>query len=250
METTARHDFETVLRALGVTESTLTPAQRKSLDEEGYFVAPGLIPPDELQQFRATFEDQSRKQSSNLQNAASGTRHLNGLAGGRLFQRIYTHPKLLAAVWQVLKRPFRLGELQGRDPLPGYGQQGLHADWRPRQPGEPFRVVNSLWLLDEFTAENGATRVVPGTHLLPHAPGKHAGDPSSRHPEEVIITAAAGAALIFNGHLWHSGRQNRSQGPRRVLQCSWIDRFQPSFSEPIENLDHLSPEARIILGAS
>src|SRR5262249_59993077 len=122
----------------------------------------------------------------------SGTRHLKDLVSqGEVFEGIYTHPKLLAAVHHVLGRPFKLGQFGGRDPLPGYGQQGLHADWTARTPGEPFYAVTAIWLLDDFTKVNGATRLVPGTHFMCGQPPKAMSDPASRHPNQVTVIAQA-----------------------------------------------------------
>ena len=137
----------------------------------------------------------------------------------------------------------------GRDPLPGYGQQGLHADWTVRFKGEPFRAVTAIWLLDDFTGDNGATRVVPGTHRLPTPPPKSFANPASRHPEQTLIVANAGSVLVFNGHLWHSGTTNRSSGSRRVVQCTFVGRGELRHSKiNVEAPERLSQIARHVLG--
>jgi ectoine hydroxylase-related dioxygenase (phytanoyl-CoA dioxygenase family) len=92
--------------------------------------------------------------------------------------------------------PYRAG-VHGRNPLPGFGQQGLHADWRPRQPGEPYAVLTLIWMLDDFTQDNGATRVVPGSHKSPRAIDKKLAQPLARHPRELVVTGAAGDMLVF-----------------------------------------------------
>jgi len=83
--------------------------------------------------------------------------------------------------------------------LPGYGQQGFTRRLDSSIEGEPFRIVTAIWLLDDFTGENGATRVVPGTHHLLTQPPKSFADPASRHPDQKIIVAKAGSVLVFNG---------------------------------------------------
>lgn len=153
----------------------------------------------------------------------SGTRHVDGASlsdEGR--NPLLTDPLLLAVVRHILRRPFRVLLVNGRDPRPGYGLQGLHADWLPRLPGDPYSVVTALWLLDPFTPTNGATRLVPGSHLLPGLPSKQLRAPQSRHPDETIVTGEAGGLLAFNGHLWHSGTRNDSHRPRRVVQCQFV----------------------------
>src|SRR5262249_23722521 len=101
------------------------------------------------------------------------------------------HAILMVAADYVLSSPNFVAGLHGRNPLPGFGQQGLHADW-PRVAGDPNNVLTALWMIDDFTIQNGATRVVPGTHRLPHAPPKSLAQPFARHPNEKIITGLAG----------------------------------------------------------
>lgn len=222
----ARPDFD-------VTESNLSMKEKEALDREGFVIFRNVIDADWLESLRAAFDDGCAKDSSSPVNAVvkdSGTRHIDKLVTrGEVFERVYTHPLVLAAVWQVLQIPFRLAQMNGREPLPGYGQQGLHADWVARPKGEPYRIVTAIWLLDDFTSENGATRVVPGTHRLLTQPPKSFADPASRHQEQIIIVAPAGSVLLFNGHLWHSGTRNQTSRRRRVLQCSFVGRDELHF---------------------
>jgi ectoine hydroxylase-related dioxygenase (phytanoyl-CoA dioxygenase family) len=121
----------------------------------------------------------------------------------------------------VLKRPYAIFNAGCRDPQPGFGQQGLHTDWTPIRSGDPFIVTTTLWLLDDFTPTNGATRVIPGSHLSLKPLPKAMQQPLAVHPEQRIVTARAGSVLVFNGHLWHSGTKNAAGGPRRVLQIQF-----------------------------
>jgi ectoine hydroxylase-related dioxygenase (phytanoyl-CoA dioxygenase family) len=203
-----------------------------------------------LESLRAGFESADEKEGRGTVINDSGTRHINDLVNrDPVFVGVYTHPKILAAVYHVLRCSFRLGQINGRDPLPGYGQQGLHADWIARAKGEPFRIVTTICLLDDFTAENGATRLVPGTHKLLTPPPKSLAAPASRHPDQKVIVAKAGSVLMFNGHLWHSGTSNKSNRSRRVLQCSYVGRDEYRFGRiKVEASDRLPATARYILG--
>jgi ectoine hydroxylase-related dioxygenase (phytanoyl-CoA dioxygenase family) len=244
-----------LFEAVGVTENTLSQAEKKALDTQGYLIVPGLLDRKWLDQLRAAFErllEEHEKANGNHARQATGTRHVDGLGyQGELFERVYTHPKLLAVVRHILGEEFRFGGMHGRDPLPGFGQQGLHADAAPRTPHEPFQVVTSLWALDDFTLQNGATRLVPGTHLELGLPAKDMRQPGSQHPRQILATAPAGSAIIFNGHLWHSGTQNNSKGHRRALQCIYLAPTFPHFSAlEIEIPASLSPAARFVMGGS
>ncbi len=102
--------------------------------------------------------------------------------------RMATHPLVFAAAEHILRRPFHVRDLHGRNPLPGFGQQGLHVDWVPRDAGDPYLVVTAIWMIDAFTVENGATRVVPGSHRLLHSPPADYAQPLARHPGERVVT--------------------------------------------------------------
>ena len=239
-----------MLAQFDITQTPLSPHEREALDREGYVVLSGVVDVDWLEQLRAAFESGCEKDGGATVVKESGTRHLNDLVNrDPVFEGVYTHPRVLAAVHHILRDAFRVGQIGGRDPLPGYGQQGLHADWTARSKGEPFRIVTAIWLLDDFTGENGATRVVPGTHHLLAQPPKSFADPSSRHPDQRIIVAKAGSVLVFNGHLWHSGAANKSTRPRRVVQCSFVGRDEVRFTRiKVDSPERSSPIARYILG--
>lgn len=239
-----------MLAQLGITQTTLSPHEREALDREGYVLLPEVIDADWLERLRAAFESGCQKDGGASVVKESGTRHVNDLVNrDPAFEGVYTYPRVLAAVYHVLRDAFRVGQIGGRDPLPGYGQQGLHADWTARSKGEPFRIVTTIWLLDDFTSESGATRVVPGTHHLLTQPPKSFAEPASRHPDQRIIVANAGSVLVFNGHLWHSGTANKSSRPRRVLQCSFVGRDESRFSKvKVAAPDLLPATARYILG--
>lgn len=237
--------FAAQLRELGVTENALGPAQREALDRQGYFVAEKVIDAQGLQALRQAFE--SLYQANREAGARKkGTRHVEGWleAEPELMRPLVTHPLLLAAAWRVIARPFGLGQLHGREPLPGFGGQGLHADWGyDGQPGQ-YHVINSLWLLDDFTSENGATRVVPGSHLLP--PQRRQPGAEAKHPQQQLVLAPAGSALIFNGHLWHGGTRNHSGAARRAIQCGFVAAEFSHLLKPLANQPQILQDLRAV----
>jgi len=244
------NSIDEVLALAGVTETTLSAGERRLFDERGYVIWPKLMDASWLEQLRADFEQIAARDRQISGGKESGTRHIKDLFNeGSAFEQVFTHPKILAAVYHVLGRPFGVSQFGGRDPLPGYGQQGLHADWVPRSSEEPSYVVTIIGMLDEFTSDNGATRVVPGTHCLKNTVPKKMADPASRHPEQIIVTAPAGSVLIFNGHLWHSGTRNLSRGSRRALQPVYHARELLRFNRQEQyNQPGRLPVARYLLG--
>jgi len=249
-------NIEEALRQLGVTETTLSDAEKESLDRDGYLLVPGVIGPEWLARLRQVYEDLMEKEGEKAGlevHQEAGTRRLADLINkDEAFDGIYTHPKLLAAVYHILKREFKLSSLNARDALPGFGHQGFHADWGEPIDGVHFSVVNSIWLLDDFTEENGATRVVPGAHRLPGGVKDYMEDPAAPHPNQRLIIAPAGSVGIFNAHLWHGGTTNRSQSTRRAYHCFFSSRELPQQLNQKEYIrkktfDRISPAARYIL---
>jgi ectoine hydroxylase-related dioxygenase (phytanoyl-CoA dioxygenase family) len=208
---------ERILAELGVTPATLTGAERSALDEDGFIVLERIIDEGQLTTIRAAVEELLAASRRDLTKRHGGTLHLDDLLdGSAAFDPAWTSPRLLAAVAHVLGADFRASAVTYRGPQPGYGAQALHADDVGLAAADPFRVATAIVPLVDFTTQNGATRVVPGSHRVPlyDAPA----EPDRSHPRERTITAPAGSAIVFNGHLWHSGTRNASSTRRDALQ--------------------------------
>jgi ectoine hydroxylase-related dioxygenase (phytanoyl-CoA dioxygenase family) len=76
---------------------------------------------------------------------------------------------------------------------------------RPHVP----TVCNSMWALTDFTEDNGATRIIPGSHLADTAPEY------GRHYDSIPAEMPRGSVLVWHGSLWHGGGANRTD-QRRV----------------------------------
>jgi ectoine hydroxylase-related dioxygenase (phytanoyl-CoA dioxygenase family) len=204
-------------------DDTLNKDEKQALDTKGYVVLEHVFPADHVANLRRMFDESARQQSSTGPGEKeTGTRHLKDLHRSETFWRVPLHPRILSAASHVLKRRFICSMPHGREPLEGFGQQGLHIDWRTPGHGDVFCVATAICPLDEFTHENGATRVVPGSHRNTASPTKMISDPAFIHTKQLIVHAAAGSVLFFNGHLLHSGTRNRSPLRRRTLQFSFI----------------------------
>jgi ectoine hydroxylase-related dioxygenase (phytanoyl-CoA dioxygenase family) len=244
------------LTALGVRNDTLTPAEEQFLDEQGYLPLYDLLSPAQVQQLATRLAElaaQEGDQAGMEVHQEPGTIRLSNLVNkDPLFTLCFTHPHVLAAMNRVLRGNFKLSSLNARAALPGEGLQRLHVDWRGAvEPGD-FYVCNSIWLLDDFTPENGATRVVPGSHRWGKAPQDLMEDPRQTHPQETILTAPAGTVVIFNSHTWHGGTLNRTDRPRRAIHSYFCRRDQKQQTDQRASLSpetvaRLSPAARCVL---
>ncbi len=241
-------DIVRALDALGAHRGVLTEQNRSDLDDKGYTVLLDIIDDEWLAALRTRFEELCEKEGVHAGievHQEPGTRRLADLCNkGAVFDRVYTHPKVLAAVHHVIGRSFKLSSLNARDALPGAGLQGLHADWGADCDGQ-FHVCNSIWLLDNFSEENGCTRLVPGSHK-----GQH---PRHVLADEERLIAPAGAVAVFNSHTWHGGTRNQSKDlPRRAMHCYFTAREHGQQLNQREYLRYetwkrIPPAARYIL---
>src|SRR5204863_2208846 len=95
--------------------------------------------------------------------------------------------------------------------------QPLHCDAAALPDELGYWVCNTIWLLDDFTEENGATRVIPGSQKWKALPQQVLSDPQAPHGKEILLTASAGSVVVMNTHAWHGGTANRTDSPRRAL---------------------------------
>ncbi|MCE7054800.1 phytanoyl-CoA dioxygenase family protein [Algoriphagus sp. AGSA1] len=146
---------------------------------------------------------------------------------GAVFDVFYTHPRVLAGIEAVLGQAYKLSSLNYRAAKPTKGLQKLHVDWKNTVVNGSYQVCNSIWLLDDFTPHNGATRIVPKSHKWSSLPDEVMADPFDRHPEETRIIAPAGSVFIFNSHVWHGGTTNQTQQVRRSIHSYFCTSAQP-----------------------
>ncbi len=251
-------DMDAALADLGVTDDLLDAKTKDQLDNDGFAPLYGVLSPEQVAAFGARLAELSHIEGGRAGSEVhqeAGTDRLSDLVNkDPMFEVCFTHPVVLAAIRHVLGE-FQLSSLNSRAALPGQGHQGLHADWGLLGEGEEYQVCNSIWLLDDFTADNGPTRVVPGSH---RKRGKRPadeldGDPKAHHPDEIQLLAPAGTVVVFNSHLWHGGTQNNSDRPRRAMHSYFTKRHQRQQLDQAEYLrvrtrDRLSPAALYILG--
>lgn len=248
--------IESVLADCGVTDETISQRHRDELDELGYTVFHDVIETAWLEELRAAFERLTAEEGERAGSEVSrhpGIRRLADLVNkGSVFDRIYTHPVVLAAAYHVILRPFKLVSLNGHDPLPGHGQQNLHSDFGGIRGDGRGHQTNALWMLDDLTDENGATRVVPSSHLWAAFPTNAMADLQAAHPQEVYITGPAGSVAFFNGQIWHGSTTNHTNQTRRVYHCAFTAREHPQQTDQraylrTETAARLTPAARYLL---
>jgi ectoine hydroxylase-related dioxygenase (phytanoyl-CoA dioxygenase family) len=249
-------NIQQALNALGVRDDTLTQVEKDKLDQDGFLPLPNLLTAEQIAKMVARLDELIAIEGDDAGKEVhqeAGTDRLSDLVNkGSLFDICFTHPRVLAAISHVLRGEFKLSSLNFRAALPGQGLQALHADWGSAiTPGDYF-VCNSIWLLDDFTEDNGATRVIPGSQRSGKLPRDLMDNPMDTHPDEVKLLASAGTVVVFNSHTWHGGTLNHSPNRRRALHSYFCRRDQPQqldqrkYVRP-ETIARLNEAARYIL---
>jgi ectoine hydroxylase-related dioxygenase (phytanoyl-CoA dioxygenase family) len=250
-------DARDALSRLGVHRTDITAAEREHLDRDGFVILKGILTSDYTERCARRLDELIRLEGP-LAGSEAGTeegtvRLANLVDKDPVFEICVTNRRLLAVVDHVLGGDLKLSGLNCRVVLPGGGEQELHPDWGEAVPRGSYQACNSIWCIDEFTADNGATRVVPGSHLserMPPQPGDPDADAYAR--SAVQATAPPGAVIVLNAHLWHCGSLNRTSLPRRALHSYFIRRDNPQQQEQRRLLSaatmaRLSPATRFLL---
>ena len=248
-------DTCSALADLGAGPGTLTAAERAALDRDGYVIFHDLIGAPQLDMLRNRFDQLLASEDGRgreVHAEANVGRLANLVNKGTEWEICLSHPKVLAAIWHVIGGELHLSSLNGRSALPGYGNQALHCDIYDDRQERGHQACNSLWMLDDFTPENGPTRIVPGTHRLATMPRDLIDDPSAPHPDQVLALGRAGTVLVFNALVWHGGTTNRTAHERRAVHSFWADRSlrQPTDQRhwlSAETVEQLSPTLRFLV---
>ncbi|MEM7368262.1 MAG: phytanoyl-CoA dioxygenase family protein [Bacteroidota bacterium] len=248
------------LTQLGVRPDLLTVEEKHHLDTLGYVSLGKILSNAQVdaicQRIDALLIQEGENAGSELADSKhirhpkeAGADRLADLVNkGEEFDVFYTEARLLAGIFHVLGENFKLSALNFRDAKAGDGLQKLHVDWHEAVPAGAYKVCNSIWLLDDFSKENGATRIVPGSHRIGYLPQDVLDDPWSDHPDQVYLDAEAGTVVIFNSHTWHGGTINKSGKRRRAIHSYFCQSSQP---QQIEQTRYILPEtkARLSLAA-
>jgi len=228
------------------------------IQEHGLALLAAQISPSQLKLARdATYAsaDNDRRQGreSDRFGLDYGDRNLrvwNILNRAPVFRELVQAPVVVELLREVIGWPALLGNISANIAQPGSAGGVLHADqiFVPRPwPPEP-QGMNFAWILDHYTVDNGATEIVPRSHLAGEGV-----DPSVLTAEAVPVIAPAGTLMVFESRVWHRTGRNRSAKPRAAL-FGWytrpIYRTQENWFLSLDDqvLDEASDELLVLLG--
>jgi len=222
--------------------------------EVGYSIVENALEPDLVD---ALADDLLRLEqtlgivpANNLFEGTRTVRIYNLLVHGELYARIPVHDRVLPIVEGVLDRGCLVSSLSSIAICPGETSQPMHADDQliPLPKPHPAIVCNTMWAITDFTPDNGATRLVPGSHLRDCSP-----NPMERHDGVIPAEMPRGSVLVYHGSLWHGGGPNRTDRRRvgiAMNYCAGFVRQQENqqLGIPRELARGFSPRLRELIG--
>ena len=240
-----------------VNQRNMTELEKQGLDEVGYLILEHFMSAELLdlvgRRVEELFAEEGDRAGTEFKQEPQSRRLANLVNKGEVFERVIVMPRVLECVAHVLGPEFKLSSLNVRSANPHSDWvQPLHADVGAIPDEKGYWVCNTVWILDDFTTENGAIRVVPGSHRWRRLPQQVLEDPSAEHPDEVLLTGNAGTVIVMNAHMWHGGTANRTSRHRRAMHAFYTrwDKPQQQYQKKLlrpETQQRLSPELRKLL---
>jgi len=232
----------------------LSAPDRRQLAELGYLLLPDFVPATMLEEMRERVEALWAEEGDDagaefLQEP--GTRRLANLVDkGDVFARMIVMPEILECVEAVIGPNYKLSSLNARSTNPHNPEaQPWHADVGAIADACGYWVCNTIWMLDNFTPDNGATRMIPRSHTWRRLPPAGNRDTLA---DEQLVTGCAGTVVVMNTHMWHAGTGNHTDRCRRALHGFYTrgDKPQQQFQKALlraQTIDGLSPVQRKVL---
>jgi ectoine hydroxylase-related dioxygenase (phytanoyl-CoA dioxygenase family) len=187
-----------------------------ALDRDGYVIWENLLSADECRRIRDAVTPGLEHTGRNSFEGRKTQRIYSVLSRTRVCDRLVDHPRVLAVLDRLLMPNYLLSALQAINIQPGESAQLPHHDDgfypipRPRAP----LAAATIWAIDDFTADNGATVVLPGSHRWgARRPGPD--DPA------LPVVMPAGSCVFFVGTLWHGGGANTSDRARLAVTAQY-----------------------------
>jgi len=235
----------------------VTDEQKRCLDDDGYVALTDYFSQSLREalsgRLQELYDAEGDLAGTEFKQEEGSAQLANLVNKGQVFRRVIGDRAVLALVRHVLGPEIKLSSLNARSARPKNNvRQPLHADMGAIADEQGYWVCNTVWMLDDFTKENGSLRIVPGSHRWRKLPQDVLDDPTAPHPDEVQITGKAGTVVVMNAHAWHGGLENRTDYPRLALHAFYCRRDKPQQQYQERLLDrsvqeNLSSELRELL---
>jgi ectoine hydroxylase-related dioxygenase (phytanoyl-CoA dioxygenase family) len=228
-------------------------AHLDEIERSGYTVIENAFSTELADELRATLDRLERARdivpASNSFEGVDTWRIYNLLALDPIFVQVPMHPVVLPLAEEVLGGEVLISSLSSIVIGPGEQAQAIHADDQLMPLAKPHvgTVFNSMWALSDFTEANGATRLIPGSHLADHSPTY------GKHYDSIPAEMAKGSILVWHGSLWHGGGENTTDQRRYGIAMNycagWIRQQEnQQLGLPLELVATFEPQLRELCG--
>ena len=213
--------------------SNIPSLVKEIVEETGYVILPDLITPEEAKIARARVLQLANQERQTGELVIQGAKErLYGLIyKGKIFRQLVQHPQILTLIQAILGEDIILGGFSAHILHPQGERMGIHVDypyWAMTPPYAPYPIleIQVIWLVEDFTEENGAPLFVPSSHKLATKPNLQQFEQTAQK-----ITGKAGSAIISHGLCWHDTSVNLTDNPR----VSILGNYTPQYIHPLEN---------------
>ncbi|WP_332839033.1 phytanoyl-CoA dioxygenase family protein [Nocardia bovistercoris] len=194
-------------------------ADLAALHRDGYVILRDLLSAGEIERARAAITPLLHRTGRNTFEGERTQRVYSLLERTRDCDRLVDHPRVLALLDRLLLPNYLLSQLQAINVLPGERAQLPHHDdgFYPVPRPRPALSAATVWAVDDFTEANGATVVLPGSHLW--------GDRRGTADSDLRVPAAMspGSCVFFLGTLWHGAGANRTDRARLAVTAQYCE---------------------------
>ncbi|MGC2654384.1 MAG: phytanoyl-CoA dioxygenase family protein [Mycobacterium sp.] len=231
-------------------DPVVVEADMAALDRNGYVIFENLLTVEECEHIRDVVRPWLGHTGRNSFEGRRTQRVYSLLSRTRVCDRLVDHPRVLAVLDRLLLPNYLLSALQAINIQPGESAQLAHHDdgfYPVPRPREPLAAA-TIWAIDDFTADNGATVLLPGSHRW----GKRRPDPDD---QTLPVVMPAGSCVFFVGTLWHGGGANTTDRDRLAVTAQycqpWLRPMEPfTLSIPRETARAVSDDICRMLGYS
>jgi Phytanoyl-CoA dioxygenase (PhyH) len=188
--------------------------------ERGYVIVPELVPRATMAAIKAAARPFLNYDGRNEFEGHRTRRIYSVIEKTLACNPLVEHPLVLSLLDQILMPNYLLSQLQVIDIHPGEVQQPLHHDDGFYPLARPRAAVSAatIWAIDDFTEDNGATMVLPMSHLW----GERT--PADADRDDLVpAVMPAGSVVFFLGTLWHGAGANRSRGTRMAATAQYCE---------------------------
>lgn len=231
-------------------DPAVVDADMAALDRDGYLIWENLLSADECQQIKETVAPWLAHTGRNAFEGRHTQRVYSLLSRTRVCDRLVDHPRVLAVLDRLLMDNYLLSALQAINIQPGETAQLAHHDdgfYPIPRPRDPLAAA-TIWAIDDFTADNGATVLYPGSHRW----GRRRPEPDD---PAMPVVMPAGSCVFFVGTLWHGGGANTTDTDRLAVTAQycqpWLRPMEAfTLSIPRDTAREVSDDIRRMIGYS